>query len=45
MSGNDEFRTNAERLERLRVRLNDAKTLHDIKGVLKGLFDLLDRVL
>lgn len=45
MSGNDENRSDRERLERLRTRLDRAQTLHDVKGVLKGLFDLLERLL
>lgn len=44
MSGNDEFRTNRERLDRLRTRLERAQTLSEVKGVLKGLFDLLERL-
>jgi len=37
----DQERTVLERIERLRLRLDRAKTFDELRGVLKGMLDLL----
>lgn len=43
--GDEGYRSKRERLDRLRERLGQASTWPQLRGVLKGLLDLLDEEL
>lgn len=40
--GDEGYRSKRERVDRLRARLGAAKTWPELRGVLKGLLDLLE---